>query len=99
MPVNIRSFDVIIGMDWLSPHHADIMCHEKAVRLHLPNHETLIIYGDKPSANLRLISSIKAQKCLHKKNCAFLAHVVDKTKEEASIYNIPVACDFLDVFP
>ena len=28
--VNIRSFDVIIDMDWLSPHHADIMCHEKA---------------------------------------------------------------------
>lgn len=74
MPVNIRSFDVIIDMDWLSPHHADIMCHEKAVHLQLPNHETLIIYGDKPCANLRLISCIKAQKCIHKKNYAFLAH-------------------------
>ena len=60
MPVSIRSFDVIIGMDWLSPHHAEIMCHEKVVRLRLPNHETLVIYGDKPSTNLRLISCIKA---------------------------------------
>ena len=64
MHVNIRSFDVIVGMDWLSPHHAEIMCHEKAVRLRLPNHETLVIYGDKPSMNLRLISCVKARKHL-----------------------------------
>ena len=32
-------------------------------------------------------------------NYAFLAHVVDKTKEEVKIQNIPVACDFPDVFP
>ena len=55
MLVSIRSFDVIIGMDWLSLYHAEIMCHEKVVRLHLPNHETLIIYRDKPSMNIRLI--------------------------------------------
>lgn len=54
MTINIRIFDVIIGMDWLSPYHADIMCHETTVPLHLPNHETLIIYGDKIGANLRL---------------------------------------------
>ena len=99
MPVSIRSFDVIIGMDWLSPHHAEIMCHEKAVRLRLPNHETLVIYGDKPSTNLRLISCIKAQKHLRKNNLAFLAHIVDKTKEETNIQDIPVACEFPDVFP
>ncbi|CAH1422255.1 unnamed protein product [Lactuca virosa] len=99
MLVTIRSFDVIIGMDWLSPHHAEIMCHEKAVRLHLPNHETLIIYGAKPSTNLRLISCIKAHKCLQKKDFAFLAHIVDKSKEEINIRYIPVACDFPDIFP
>ena len=36
---------------------------------------------------------------LLKKNYAFLAHVVDKSKDEVNIQNIPVACDFLDVFP
>ncbi|CAH1450892.1 unnamed protein product [Lactuca virosa] len=99
MPVNIRSFDVIIDMDWLSPHHANILCREKAVRLHLSDHETLMIYGDKTVVNLRLISCIKAQKYLHKKNYAFLAHVMNKTKEEVDIKDIPVACDFPDVFP
>ena len=33
MPITIGSFDVIIGMDWLGPHHADILCYEKAIRL------------------------------------------------------------------
>ena len=79
MPENIRSFDVIIDIDRLSAHHADIIGREKVVRLHLPNHETLIIYGDKHRANLRLILCSKGQKCLHKKNYAFVAHVVDKT--------------------
>ena len=99
MHVSIRSFDVIIGMDWLSPHHVEIMCHEKAVRLHLPNHETLVIYGDKPSTNLRLISCIQAQKHLRKNDLTFLAHIVDKTKEEVSIQDIPVAREFPDIFP
>ena len=99
MLVNIRSFDVIIGMEWLSPHYADIMCHEKAIRLHLTTNETLIIYGDKRGADLRLILFIKAQKCLHKKNQAFLAHVVDKQKEETNINDIPEVRDFPDVFP
>ena len=58
MPVNIRSFNVIIVMVGLSPHRADTMCREKAVCLHLPNHETLIIHGDKPGANPLPISCI-----------------------------------------
>ncbi|GJV91674.1 reverse transcriptase domain-containing protein [Tanacetum coccineum] len=36
------SFDVVIGMDWLSKYHARIICHEKVV--HIPfDGETLII--------------------------------------------------------
>ena len=42
MPVSIESFDVIIGMDWLSPNHANILCYEKAIRLNLPSGQTLI---------------------------------------------------------
>ncbi|GJX76737.1 reverse transcriptase domain-containing protein [Tanacetum coccineum] len=42
MPINLRSFDVVIGMDWLSKYHARIICDEKVV--HIPiDGETLII--------------------------------------------------------
>ncbi|GJX20123.1 putative reverse transcriptase domain-containing protein [Tanacetum coccineum] len=39
------SFDIVIGMDWLSKYHARIICDEKVV--HIPiDGETLIIRGD-----------------------------------------------------
>ncbi|GKB32734.1 putative reverse transcriptase domain-containing protein [Tanacetum coccineum] len=42
MPIKLGSFDVVIGMDWLSKYHAKILCDEKLV--HIPiNGETLII--------------------------------------------------------
>ncbi|GJR61771.1 putative reverse transcriptase domain-containing protein [Tanacetum coccineum] len=42
MPIKLGSFDVVIGMDWLSKYHAKILCDEKVV--HIPiDDETLII--------------------------------------------------------
>ncbi|GKA35802.1 hypothetical protein Tco_0722293 [Tanacetum coccineum] len=42
MLIKLGSFDVVIGMDWLSKYHAKILCEEKVV--HIPiNGETLII--------------------------------------------------------
>ncbi|GJU71500.1 reverse transcriptase domain-containing protein [Tanacetum coccineum] len=42
IPIKLGSFDVVIGMDWLSKYHAKILCDEKVV--HIPiNGETLII--------------------------------------------------------
>ncbi|GKA16462.1 putative reverse transcriptase domain-containing protein, partial [Tanacetum coccineum] len=35
IPFGSRSFDVIIGMDWLSDHKTEIICHEKVVRIPL----------------------------------------------------------------
>ncbi|GKE15068.1 reverse transcriptase domain-containing protein [Tanacetum coccineum] len=44
-----QSFDVVIGMDWLSKYHARIICDEKVV--HIPiDDETLIIRGAEPVA-------------------------------------------------
>ncbi|GJT69336.1 putative nucleotidyltransferase, ribonuclease H [Tanacetum coccineum] len=45
MPIKLGSFDVVIGMDWLSKYHARIICDEKVI--HSPiDGETLIIRGD-----------------------------------------------------
>ncbi|GKG20485.1 hypothetical protein Tco_0380286 [Tanacetum coccineum] len=42
MPIKLGSFDVVIGMDWLSKYHARIIYDEKDI--HIPiNDETLII--------------------------------------------------------
>ncbi|GJX69388.1 putative reverse transcriptase domain-containing protein [Tanacetum coccineum] len=45
MPVELGSFDVIIGMDWLTKYHAVIVCDEMVVRIPYGD-EVLIIRGD-----------------------------------------------------
>ena len=59
----------------------------------------MIIYGDKSGQNLKLISCTKAQKYLHKKYYAFLAHVVDTKSKTKEIKDIPHVCNYPDVFP
>ncbi|GKF80631.1 putative reverse transcriptase domain-containing protein, partial [Tanacetum coccineum] len=42
MPIKLDSFDIVIGMDWISKYHARIICDKKVI--HIPiNGETLII--------------------------------------------------------
>ncbi|GKC26871.1 putative reverse transcriptase domain-containing protein [Tanacetum coccineum] len=46
MPIKLGSFDVVIGMDWLSKYHARIIYDEKIVYIPIDG-ETLIIQGDR----------------------------------------------------
>ncbi|GJZ43795.1 putative reverse transcriptase domain-containing protein [Tanacetum coccineum] len=45
MPVELGSFDVIIGMDWLLNHHAVIVCDEKII--HIPYGDDILIVQEK----------------------------------------------------
>ncbi|GJY10140.1 putative reverse transcriptase domain-containing protein [Tanacetum coccineum] len=56
-----RSFDVIIGMDWLSNHKAEIICHEKVVRIPLLDGKVLRVLGEKPKEKMRQLMSAKAK--------------------------------------
>ncbi|GKC11095.1 putative reverse transcriptase domain-containing protein [Tanacetum coccineum] len=49
MPIELDSFDVIIGRDWLSKYHAVIICNEKIVRI-LYGNEILIVRGNRSNA-------------------------------------------------
>nr|GEV61461.1 hypothetical protein [Tanacetum cinerariifolium] len=56
----LGSFDVIVGMDWLSYHQAVIVCYEKIVRIPLSNGEILEIQGERPKKDPKSLSCIKA---------------------------------------
>ncbi|GJT12518.1 putative reverse transcriptase domain-containing protein [Tanacetum coccineum] len=47
IPLDHGSFNVIVGMDWLSVHKAEIVCHEKVVRIPLENGEILRVQGER----------------------------------------------------
>ncbi|GKA26780.1 putative reverse transcriptase domain-containing protein, partial [Tanacetum coccineum] len=60
MPIKLSSFDVVIGMDWLSKYHARIIYDKKVI--HIPiDGETLIIRGDRSKTRLNLMSCIKTR--------------------------------------
>ncbi|GJX73365.1 putative reverse transcriptase domain-containing protein [Tanacetum coccineum] len=60
IPFGHGSFDVIIGMDWLSNHKAEIVCHEKVVRIPLLDGKVLRVLGGRPKEKARLLMSAKA---------------------------------------
>ncbi|GJT53293.1 putative reverse transcriptase domain-containing protein [Tanacetum coccineum] len=65
MPVEMGTYDVIIGMDWLTKYQAIIDCAKKIVRIPFGS-EILIFHGDgsrnKRGTRLNIISCTKAQK-------------------------------------
>nr|GEX56526.1 hypothetical protein [Tanacetum cinerariifolium] len=61
IPFGHGSFDVIIGMDWLFNHKAEIICHEKVVRIPLLDGNVLRVLGEKPDEKIRQLKSAKAK--------------------------------------
>ncbi|GJT57367.1 putative reverse transcriptase domain-containing protein [Tanacetum coccineum] len=106
MPVELGSFDVIIGMDWLRRCHAVIVCDEKLVRVPYGN-ETLIFHGNKSNngreSRLTIISCSKAQEYMAKGCQIFLAQISAKKEEDKSegkqLKDVPIVRDFPKVFP
>ncbi|GJV22357.1 putative reverse transcriptase domain-containing protein [Tanacetum coccineum] len=61
MPIKLGSFDVVIGMDWLSKYRAKILCDEKVV--HIPiDSETLIIRVMEKKADEKRLEDIPVVK-------------------------------------
>ncbi|GJW91683.1 retrotransposon protein, putative, ty3-gypsy subclass [Tanacetum coccineum] len=106
MPIELGSFNVIIGMDWLSMYHAMIAYAEKIVRI-LWGNETLIVRGDGSDngnrSRLNIISCTKTQRYLLKGYHVFLAHITIKEAEDNSkekrLEDVPIVRDFLEVLP
>nr|GFA54880.1 hypothetical protein [Tanacetum cinerariifolium] len=104
MPIELGSFDVIIGMDWLAKYYALIVCDEKVVRIPYGN-EVLIIRGDgcDGESKLNIISCTKTQKYIQKGCQVYLAQVTSKKAEDKSeekrLKDVPIVREFPEVFP
>ncbi|GJY62463.1 putative reverse transcriptase domain-containing protein [Tanacetum coccineum] len=61
IPFGHESFDVSIGMDWLSNHKTEIICHEKVVRIPLLDGKVLRVLGERPEEKARLLMSTKTR--------------------------------------
>ncbi|GKE42064.1 putative reverse transcriptase domain-containing protein, partial [Tanacetum coccineum] len=105
LPIELGSFDVIVGMDWMVEHRAEVVCYEKYIRVPYGN-DMLTVQGErsgvKNESRLEVVSSIRTQGYIDKGCQVFLVQVIKKEETVASetrIEDVPVVRDFLEVFP
>ncbi|GKA57836.1 putative reverse transcriptase domain-containing protein [Tanacetum coccineum] len=105
LPIELGSFDVIVGMDWMAEHRAEVVCYEKYIRVPYRN-DMLIVQGErsgvKNESRLEVISSIRTQGYIDKGCQVLLVQMMKQEGTEISkkqIEDVPVVRDFLEVFP
>ncbi|KAJ9547558.1 hypothetical protein OSB04_020101 [Centaurea solstitialis] len=100
IPIDIRGFDVVVGMDWLIKNRAVIICYERMVQVPVKNGDYLYIYGETRTGDVKIISLLKTLRCVTKGCTSFMAYVLDATKEVKKIVkDVPIVCEYPDVFP
>ena len=92
-------FDVIVGMDWLAPHHAVLDCFSKKVTFHIGCGSRVSFDADLGGGQTR--SLIETGKKWLRKNGGqhFLFTMSGESKRKVTMDCIPQVCDFADVFP
>ncbi|GJU38374.1 hypothetical protein Tco_1191331 [Tanacetum coccineum] len=61
IPLSRGSFDVIVGMDWLSKRKFVIVCHEKVVRIPLEGDEILQVHGERTQGVVKTLMNTKVE--------------------------------------
>ncbi|KAI3715309.1 hypothetical protein L6452_22288 [Arctium lappa] len=59
LPMPIGSFDVVVGMDWLAKHQAEILCSKKLIWIPVRDSDFIFVYGEKRKA---FVVDAKAEK-------------------------------------
>ncbi|XP_074351313.1 uncharacterized protein LOC141690407 [Apium graveolens] len=97
IPFELGEFDVILGIDWLSQHKANIDYKKKKSVMFTENNVRINYQGQKQEK--KFLPTLKAKKLLRQGCEAYLAHIVDTEKEEPNLDEIPIVRKFPDVFP
>ncbi|XP_070020447.1 uncharacterized protein [Nicotiana sylvestris] len=79
MLLDMIDFEIIMGMDWLSPYHTVLDCHAKTITLAMPGLPRLEWKGSTVDTSSRVISFLKASHMVEKGCLAYLAYVRDTT--------------------
>ncbi|XP_070005711.1 uncharacterized protein [Nicotiana sylvestris] len=90
MLLDMIDFQVILGMDWLSPYHTVLDCHAKTILLVIPGLPRLEWKGSTVDTPSRVISFLKDRHMVEKGCLSYLAYVRDTTVESLMIDLVPV---------
>ena len=71
--LDMRDFDVVLGMDWLSHHRATLDWYKKEVKFHRPGKLEVKFRGIHRELSSNMISTMAAQRMLRKSCQGYLA--------------------------
>ena len=97
--LDIQDFDVILGMDWLSRHHATMDCFRKEVKFCRPGEPEITFYGVRKILSSSMMSVMMAGKMIQKSYPGYLPYVVEVREDDVRLEDIPVIREFPDMFP
>nr|CAD1818667.1 unnamed protein product [Ananas comosus var. bracteatus] len=97
--IDMKEFDVILGMDWLTAHGATIDCSGRKVVFRTSYGSEFILVGDRSRSPSRIISALKATKMLRSGRFAILAYIVDSQNEQLKLGEIPVLKPYEQNYP
>ena len=97
--LHMTVFDVIVGMDWLAPHHAVLDCFSKKVTFQIGCGSRVSFYADRGGGPTRPLIEME-NKWLGKNGGQHILFTMPREiKRKVTMDCIPQVCDFADVFP
>ncbi|KZV27117.1 hypothetical protein F511_28514 [Dorcoceras hygrometricum] len=97
--LGLSDFDCIVGIDMLTKYRATVDCFQKVVRFKPEKADEWKFYGKGSRARIPLVSAITMNNLLQKGAEGFLIYAIDTKKHSSNLVDIPVVCDFADIFP
>ncbi|XP_060170697.1 uncharacterized protein LOC132601639 [Lycium barbarum] len=94
----LQDYEIIVSMDWLHRYHAVVDCRSKRLTFRAPSFSHIIVQVER-SLTSNIISTFVARKMISQYCEAYLAHIFYTHLESPSLKDIPVVCEFPDVFP
>ncbi|XP_039115261.1 uncharacterized protein LOC120250502 [Dioscorea cayenensis subsp. rotundata] len=98
IPLEMRDFDAILGMDWLNRHKASIDCFRKEVTLQTSLGLSIVFKGERKVLSRCVISSVEARKLVRKGCEVYLAHIIDTIIAGPNLRDVAIVQEFEDVF-
>ncbi|XP_074278054.1 uncharacterized protein LOC141601659 [Silene latifolia] len=95
----VGSFEIILGMDWLIKQRAFIDCYQRLISLRGLKGVRVSYKGFLMNPKVNFINVVTLKSYLRKGCQIYLCHVRDTREAEPKRDEIPIVCEFYDVFP